>query len=173
MRKYSWYLFAFIFCIGCQKNDDNSFGAASTSASSPASFSAKIDGMVMTADSVKGYLFIDSVNWNITLRSFAISGYFQDMVLYPGFTDTLNTSLVQAINYNTAGWLTEVSLDYGLVSDTVNEYNSISAAFNITASDPVLKKVSGTFSGQVVGDVTGDTVNVTDGVFTNVTYEVQ
>ena len=61
-------------------------------------------------------------------------------------------------------------MSFGDMNDTINEFDVISARIEITSSDSVLRKVSGNFSG-VVGDVSCDTMVITNGVFTNVAYQ--
>jgi len=164
-------LFLGLIFSGCEKDDDASPSSGGTPAASW-SFSAKVNGNLVHADSLLAGLHIDT-SLGIPLRSFAISALCDTQDIGCGFADTVNSTTPAVGNYNSA--VSSASLSYIHMSDTINEYFSFGsplAQFAITYVDAVNQKVSGYFSGIVVGDVTGDTIVITNGVFSNVHYDV-
>lgn len=169
MRK-TLALFAFLFIIiSCKKNDDEpSSGSTQSTHHTSSSFTAYVNGVLTTADSAEGYLVIDTP-FTIPWRGLLVAGYCPGKTIIPEFTDTINSYNLTTLNYDmNAG----AGMDYYQANDTFNEYYYTDAAFEITSVDTVNKKVSGNFSGTVVGDVTGDTIEITNGSFTDVKYEI-
>jgi hypothetical protein len=169
--KQTLLIISFLFVLyGCKKSDDNARGAPDGPAptSSASSFSAKVNNILYTADSARGYVYIDT-SLVIPIRSFILMGYCGSKIIVPGFGDLTDSTLIPVLNYDSiqAG----AYIDYINMNDTLNEFEIVSAKFKITSSDAVLRKISGSFSGVMVGDVTGDTVVITNGVFTNIIYQ--
>ncbi len=161
----------------CKKssNDDNDNTPQPTQPTQNWWFKADVDGITLSADSAKGYLIIDSTGSLFPSpalkRMFMIDGYFQNKFISPFFGDSL-------LSENLLGPSVDSSiihfpgLDYqDWNSPSGQDYNWITAYFEVTNADTVNKSVSGSFSGMVVGDVLQDTVALTNGSFSNIKYE--
>ena len=161
-----------VMTYGCQKEaDKNLFPSLTAPAAKTTawSFSADVNGVLSNADSATAYLVIDS-SLSFPLRVLVLDGYCQGKNIVPGFGDTINSATPTTLNYNNiaAGAMSQ----YYSSNDTINEFTEIAASFKITAVDAVNNKISGEFSGTLVGSVTGDTVVISNGTFTNIHYVV-
>lgn len=165
-------LFLGLIFSGCEKDDDISGGGTPQTPSATWSFSAKVNGNLVHADSLTAAVHVDT-SLGIPMRAFAISAVCDTQLIACGFSDTINSTTPTIGNYNSV--VSFGILQYIPMSDTINDYFSFGpplAQFTITSVDAVNQKVSGNFSGTVVGDVTGDTIFITNGVFNNIHYEV-
>lgn len=162
---FTWY--------GCEKKDDDNNLPSPNSAPNPTpawSFSGAVDGNVLNADSAKAYLHIDS-SLGTPIRVLIVMGYCSNnRSIVPGFGDFINSTSLTTLNYDSLG--AGAYLDYIDLNNAVDDFFATEAKFKITSVDNVNKKISGSFNGVVVGDVSGDTVVVTNGIFTNILYEV-
>jgi len=159
-----------VFFYACEKDESSSGPAAPATPAATASFSAKVNGNTVYADTVVAQLNIDT-SLGIPFRVLVIAALCDTQTILPGFIDTINSTVPAVGDYSNSP-LGFGSLGYYHGSDTINEYFSSTAQFTITTVDAANQKVSGTFSGIVVGDVSGDTIIITDGVFSNIHYEV-
>lgn len=170
MKQTLTLLALILMMFGCKKNDDNTLSSALTpTPTSTWSFTANVDGVLSTADSARGYLHIDT-SLGIPLRVFILKGHCPGKYIIPAFGDIINSTTLTTLNYNNVA--AGAQLQYHPLNDTVNDFQFTEASFNITSVDTSNKKISGNFSGIVVGNVTGDTVVITNGTFTNIIYQV-
>src|SRR4029078_5580120 len=151
MRNTLIFLTVLSFVFSCKKeDDDSSSGTAPATQNSSSSFSAYVDGILTTADSATGYIRINS-SLGIPIRIFMIMGYCPGKEIIPDFGDTVNSTTLTTLSFDSAE--AGAGIDYFPLNDTINEFNYTAATFKITSVDTVNKKVSGEFSGTVVGDV--------------------
>jgi hypothetical protein len=131
-------------------------------------FSAKVDGIFLSADSAEGFLHIDTSS-NFTMRTFMVVGFFHKKTITAFSIDTLNSFNLLNSNYSGWGGKTLEMVD----SITGNVYNSNpinSALFNITYNDTVNMLVSGNFSGYILDSASTDSIMISNGSFSNVKY---
>ncbi len=163
-------LIIILFLFSCKKSVDNSPSSSSATPTSSASFSAKINGILMNAQSASGLLQIDTSS-GIPRRSFIIFGAYQNFGIYPGFVDLINCTSLVPSNYTDQS--SGAVMLYYMPSDTLHQIMPTFSSFKINSVDTVIKKMSGTFSGTMVNSGTGDSVVITNGVFSNVPYLIQ
>lgn len=129
-------------------------------------FSCLIDGVLFETDSSNSNLFyIDSlVNSKILACGGMIGTTFVGFALsLQGVSLSLPSS---AVNYPFA--TIDIAQDVnGVYYDT---YSALSSTVQITSNDSINHKVSGIFSGVVVENSINDTVHITNGKFTNISY---
>jgi hypothetical protein len=169
MKNFLSILSLIIFFSACNKNDDGEISPLPGYSNSGWTFTSTVNGIVLNADSARGYLHIDT-SLGIPIRAILISGLSGHKNIVPGFGDLINTTTPPIVNYDSIG--TGAQLQYYDFDDSINEYHPISSSISITAVDSLNRKFSGTFSGVVVGNVTGDTIVVTNGSFMNIEYVV-
>lgn len=157
-----WILFA------CKKDNNNN--PVYTPNPAAELFSASVNGTFSQADSSEGWLNIDS-SLGIPIRTFLIAGNFQNHIIVCGFGDISTSEVLTVQSYDSLA--AGAGIQFYSSTDTVNDFDAIEARFALTMVDTANKKVSGNFSGILVGDVTGDTVSISDGTFTNIIYQVQ
>jgi hypothetical protein len=152
--------FIILSVFACKKDDSN---PASYQNNSMPGFSAKINGIPYIASTTFCMLVVDSF---LQFRAFDIQGYYQSEMLSIVFLDTI---LTEVIDSTTTDGGFGLSLQY---EDTLssNAYNMITANLDFSKFDTTTKKTSGTFNGIIVGISPSDTLHITDGQFTDVTY---
>jgi hypothetical protein len=168
--------------LSCRKENLN---GSQSSADSTAVFSAVINGTAWSTDSVSAFLVGDYRGHNKVMD---ITGYTSQKVIAISLLDTTtsgNDSTLAVQEYDFGSWGNAAGFAYAsnrikLGRDTVwqQQGEGISGLANVTASDGVNKRVSGTFSFKArvltidTADrtVTVDSVVVTSGVFKNIAY---
>lgn len=166
MKPFLFIISFFFLFTSCEK--DESPSGYFPPAGQP-SFTFTMNGVNIQADSANAYYLIDT-SMGIPLRIFSIISFFDDQILSPGFVDTINSLDFSGVNYQD---IMIANLSYEADADTINllfGYHEISAAFAVTHADSVNQLISGTFSGVVVNDSLNDTLNITNGVYTNIKY---
>ena len=166
--------------LSCRKENLNGVGST---ADSTALFSASVDGVDWQTDSVSAFLVGDHRDHS---KIMTITGYTSKRVISISLRDTSsgpNDSTMTVRQYLLDNWGNAAGFAYGnnRISYGPNliwqqQGVAVSGGANVTASDGVNKRISGTFSFTakvLVIDSTGlstDSVNVTNGIFKNVPY---
>lgn len=160
MKNIAILIVVMLFIVACKKDDSN---PASSQSNSMPSFSAKINGSSYIASSTFCLLEVDSF---LQFRAFIIQGYHQSEQLSVVFMDSILTEVIDSTTTNGGFGL---SLQY-VDTLSINAYSMITSTLDFSKFDTTTKKTSGTFSGILVGSSPADTLYVTDGQFTEVTY---
>jgi len=168
--------------LSCRKENLNGIHSATDST---AVFSATVDGADWSTDSVSAFLVGDDRG---KFRVMTISGYTSKRVISISLRDTSsgsNDSTMSLQQYPLESWGNASAFAYGnnriYFGPNVTwqeQGEAISGEANVTASDGVNKRISGTFSfvARVLVIGTGgsalsmDSVHVTNGVFKNIPY---
>jgi hypothetical protein len=166
--------------LSCHKENLN--GAGST-IDSTALFSASVDGVAWQTDSVSAFLVGDPRSQS---KIMTITGYTSKRVIAISLRDTSsgpNDSTMTVQQYPLDSWGNAAAfaygnnrIGYGPNLTWQQQGAAIRGEANVTTSDGVAKRISGTFSFTaklLVIDSTGlrtDSVNVTNGVFKNIPY---
>jgi len=157
---------------GCEKDESPSGPVAPATPAATTSFSAKVNGNTVQADTIIASLHVDT-SLGIPLRTFILFAVCDTHIIAPGFFDLINSTVVNFLSYDSVNASGGVSiLQYRSMNDTINDYMQLNSHLDISAADTINRKISGHFSGTLVGDVSGDTIIITDGVFSNIHYEV-
>ncbi len=169
MRTILTLLMLVVFLIGCNKSEDNL--PSTTTVYNPSwSFSAKVNGVLIYADSARGYIYIDTTH-SFPVRAFIIDAYGDGKSIVPGFGDGINSTTLTTLNYTTSAFGIGAQFQYYPLNDSINTFDFLEASFRISVVDTVQKKISGDFSGILIGDVSGDTIKITEGNFRNIIYQ--
>lgn len=146
-----------VLMASCKKEDP-----VDSSQNSNGVFTASIDGVPFTSKIVVSYLAKDTA---INLHQLLLSGLnADDTEMSMGFNETIMSEAF-AVGAHSMFF-------FRMSGANEDFYIPIASSVNLTSSDAVSKTVSGTFQFTGKHDVTGDTVNVTNGVFTHVKYQV-
>jgi hypothetical protein len=158
---------------GCKKDDDAPAGGIPQMPSTAWSFSAKVNGNVVQADSMFTMLHIDT-SLGIPHRGFIIMAYCDTHSIVTGFVDTLNSTWLNIASYNSPDSTgIESHLNYGSPHDPLIAFPPPGVSdFSFSTIDNINQKVSGHFSGVIITNFLGDTISITNGVFNNIHYEV-
>jgi hypothetical protein len=151
--------FSMLIIFGCKKDDSKPAAVNSSNYS----FSAKINNTPYIANTTFCMLVVDSF---LQFRVFAIQGYYQSEILSMVFMDTVLTEVIDSTTTN-GGFGSSIQYEDTL---STNYYSMITSNLNFSKFDTTTKKTSGTFSGILVGVSPADTLYVTDGQFTDITY---
>ena len=166
--------------LSCRKENLNGVNAMRDSTGV---FSATVDGVVWRTDSISAFLVGDHRNHT---RIMTITGYTSKRAIAISLKDTSSTSndstmSVQQYPLDSWGNASAFAYGYNRIGYGPNltwqqQGPAVTGSANVTASDGVNKRISGTFSFTArllvidsVG-VTTDSANVTSGVFTNIPY---
>ena len=166
--------------LSCRKENLNGINAMSDSTGV---FSATVDGVVWRTDSISAFLVGDHRNHT---RVMTITGYTSNRAIAISLRDTSatsNDSTMSVQQYPLDSWGNASAFAYGYnrigygPNVTWQQQGpGVTGSADVTASDGVNKRISGTFSFTArllvidsVG-VTTDSANVTSGVFTNIPY---
>ena len=168
--------------LSCRKENLNGIHSA---ADSTAVFSANVNGTDWSTDSVSAFLVGDVRGKS---RIMTITGYTSQRVISISLRDTSsgsNDSTMSVQQYPLENWGNASAFAYGY--NRINfgpnvtwqqQGEAISGEANVTASDGVNKRISGTFSftarvlviGTGGSGLSTDSVHVTNGVFKNIPY---
>jgi hypothetical protein len=168
--------------LSCRKENLNGIHSA---ADSTAVFSATVDGTDWSTDSVSAFLVEDDRG---KPRIMTITGYTSQRVISISLRDTSsgsNDSTMSVQQYPLGNWGNASAFAYG--NNRVNfgpnvtwqqQGEAISGEANVTASDGVDKRISGTFNfnarvlviGTAGSGLSTDSVKVTNGIFSNIPY---
>jgi hypothetical protein len=165
---------AFIAAVvfySCKKDYDS--GPVPAAPSSAWSFSCKVNGNLVQADSAQGYLQIDTSS-GIPIRGFIIMAYCDTHSIVCGFEDTLNSTWLDIASYYSSD-STDIKsvINYGSPHDPLIAFPPPGISdFSFSAIDNINQKVSGHFSGVVITNFLGDTISITSGVFNNIHYDI-
>lgn len=177
-------VFGFVLCtfFSCRKEN---VMAHPSNTDSAATFSATVAGVVWQTDSVSAFLVNQYPSRG---KIMTITGYTANRVITISLKDTSfngsNDSTIKPQQYAINNRMPFAAFSYannwihlGRNYGWQEEGSADSGQATVTASDGVAKIISGTFSFQAISlkiDSTGyislDTVNVTNGVFTNIPY---
>lgn len=166
--------------LSCRKENLNGI---STMSDSTAVFSATVGGVVWQTDSVSAFLVGDHREHT---RIITITGYTSRRAIAISLRDTSSTSndsTMSVQKYPLEDWGNASAFAYGYnrIAYGPNvtwqqQGEAITGEADVTASDGVNKRISGTFSFTarllVIGPtgLTRDSVSVTNGVFKNIPY---
>jgi hypothetical protein len=175
-------LFAALYSlVSCRKENLN---GNNSSTDSTAVFSATINGVEWKTDSVSAFLVGDHRS---QVKVMAITAYTSQRAISISLQDTTTTgndSTLAAQQYALGDW--GIASAFAYANDRVQvgrnmawqqEGEAVSGLADVTASDGVSKRVSGTFqfnarvlSVDSTGGLVVDSVTVTNGIFKNISY---
>jgi hypothetical protein len=145
---------------------------------SQGSFSCKIDGVPFTATSFNNTLIGDVSGKRLDIRATDATG--KQIIVTVNDLDVLGTNFshlgdsvfVDVFENDPVGLASVGTLMYTDNSYAMTEMDGGKDAgfVKLNSSDLSSKKVSGVFAFQIYNYVTDETINITDGVFTNVVY---
>jgi len=165
--------------MSCRKEN---LDGGSTLSDSTAVFSASINGVSWQTDSVSAFLVGDA---RTDTKIITITGYTSQRVIAVSLRDTTssNDSTMSVQQYPLDSWGNASAFAYGnnrvFYGPNVTwqqQGSAVTGTADVTASDGVNKRISGTFSFTakllVIDSVglTTDSVTVTNGVFKNIPY---
>jgi hypothetical protein len=168
--------------LSCRKENLNGLHSVTDST---AVFSAAVDGADWSTDSVSAFLVGDDRGKS---RIMTITGYTSKRVISISLRDTSsgsNDSTMSVQHYPLESWGNASAFAYGNNRIDIGpnitwqqQGEAISGEANVTASDGVNKRISGTFSftarvlviGTGGSGLSADSVSVTNGIFKNIPY---
>jgi hypothetical protein len=160
-------LLLLINLISCNKADDTDSTMQPSVTQPQSHFQATVNGTVMHADSARGYMFVDTTAFPFPWRGFDVVGWKQGIIkVVAGYGDTINSWNPSIVNLDSL----QAGAAIGYNDFSNNDYEPLAGEFEITSVDTVNHLVSGTFSGINVGDISHDTIVITNGSFTNIIY---
>lgn len=168
-------IFALIGFSGCGNSNSTPTPTPTPTPISNGSMSAKIDGVQWNSTTVSGTLLKDQ---SFNAKRLDLNGSGGDKKIYLALEDDISGDCVNTGTYVYDGVVDNaLFLLYITNSNGVNVGQGfpIDGTLNITSCDLTNKKVSGTFSFRLEKpDNQGgyDTLNITDGVFTDFKYTV-